>query len=160
MKTQMQRAVRLACLALALGCAPAAQAVRSGTTASGVPYVSGGVSQGERVELHARRDVYSLWVTTAALRTGAFLAEVRVVVRDSHRSVVLDDRLDGPWLFVDLPTGRYEVEASLGDESQKRTTTIHPGDHHQILFYFATGDEVSPEQEATFPGNPYDGKRK
>ena len=48
--------------------------------------------------------------------------------------------------MIDLPLGKYNIEAKLDGQSQQRQTTIHPGDHHQAIFYFGTtkGSKVSP----------------
>ena len=105
--------------------------------------------------LHARRDDYSLWLVTAAKRSGAHLADVRVKISDREGRTVFEGLLDGPWLFIDLEVGRYTIEASFDDETQKKTTTIHPGDHHQVFFYFDVPDEVSPERQTPFDRNPY-----
>lgn len=156
----LQRCARTAlALGLAAGAA-AALALQTGKTAQGFDYASGGVSHEELRALHDRREAYSLWVITAAAKSGAYLAAVRVTVRDSAQRVVFDGPLDGPWLFIDLPLGRYQVEAALNGKPQRRTTTIHPGDHHQLLFYFDTGDEVGEEYRAPFDRNPYGGPNK
>lgn len=148
-------------LALALSAAaPAALALQAGTTAQGLSFVSGGVSVEELSALHARRDAFSLWVITAASKSGSHLADVMVTIRDGGKREVFAGRLDGPWLFVDLPLGTYRVEATLGGQMQQRTTTIHRGDRHQLFFYFDTGDEVGAEYRAPFESNPYDGARK
>jgi hypothetical protein len=160
MGTRLRAATQALALTLALGCGAAAAAVKAGKTAQGLAYATGGVSHSELVELHGTRDNYSLWVTTAAMKSGAYLADVRIVVRDlARRTVVFDDQLEGPWLFVNLPLGRYEVEASLHGESHKRQTTIHAGDHHQVMIYFDTRDEVAPEYERPFANNPYEGAK-
>jgi hypothetical protein len=143
-----------------MGLAATAWSIQSGTTPQGRPYASGGASHEELTALHAKRESYSLWVITAALRTGAHLADVRVSVRDANKQLVFDGPLDGPWLFIDLPLGRYDIEASFNAEVQKRTMTIHRGDHHQAFFYFKTGDAVSPEHVAPFDRNPYDSNKK
>jgi hypothetical protein len=147
----------LACAAMAL--AAGAWPMQNGTTPQGLPYVSGGASHEELSALHGGRERYSLWVITAALRTGAHLADVRVSIRDAKKQLVFDGRLDGPWLFIDLPLGRYDIEASYNNETQKRATTIHRGDHHQAFFYFNTGDIVSPEHVPPFERNPYGGTK-
>lgn len=142
-----------------LGLAGSAQAVQEGKTAQGHAYVSGGVSESEQVYLHARRDAFSLWVVTAAKKTGAFLVDVRIRITDAQQRVVFDAPLDGPWLLIDLPLGRYEIEARLNGVSQRTATTIHPGDHHQAFFYFPVDADVSPERGQPLPGSPYDGKK-
>jgi hypothetical protein len=148
----------LACAAMAV--AAGAWPMHHGITPQGLPYVSGGVSHEELSELHGGRERYSLWVITAALRTGAHLADVRVSIRDEKKQIVFDGRLEGPWLFIDLPLGRYVIDASYNNETHQRATTIHRGDHHQAFFYFNTGDAVSTEQMPPFERNPYDGTKK
>jgi hypothetical protein len=143
---------------LLVGTAPT-WAMQSGKTPQGWPYVSGGVAQGGRRALHVKRDAYSLWLVTAASKSGAYLADVRVTIRDARRAVVFDRRLDGPWLFIDLPQGRYQLEATLGGDMQKGITTIHRGDHRQAFFYFDTGDELRPESPSPIAGNVYGGKQ-
>lgn len=140
---------------LVLPLAPA-QAVQSGRTEQGVSFVSGGVSHEELRELHAQRDRYSLWVVTAATKSGAHLADVALTIReDATRRVVFTGRMDGPWLFVALAPGRYEVEAALDDQVHRRRTSIQRGEHRQLFFYFDTADEVSPEERSPFERNPY-----
>jgi hypothetical protein len=144
---------------LAIGAA-AVPALQVGKTPDGANFVSGGVSHEELRVLHARRDAYSLWVITAASKSGSYLADVLLTIRDGQRRIVFNRRLDGPWLMIDLPLGRYQVEAALDGQAQQRTTTIHQGDHHQLFFYFDTADEVGAEHRAPFEGNPFDGTRK
>jgi hypothetical protein len=146
-------------LSLAAGSA-ATLATQTGKTPQGIDYISGGVSDEELAALHDRRDAYSLWVITAAAKSGAHLADVLVTVRDSGQRVVFNGRLDGPWLLIDLPLGRYQVEAALNGTSQQHVTTIHRGDHHQLFFYFDTGDQVSDEYRPPFDRTPYGGPNK
>ena len=166
MKTHpLIRALPLALLLLA-GLALPVAALQRGTSAAGVEYASGGVSHEEQLALHAERLNHSFWLTTAARRTGAHLAGVRVRIRETGSNrLVLEHVMDGPWLFAALPLGRYEVEAILHAEDlgrievQRGITTIHAGDHHQMLLYFSTSDEVG-EDTKPMPGNPYDGPKR
>lgn len=148
----LQRSVFALILAVMTG---AALAVTSGLTNQGRAHVSGGVSAEELVALHERREQFSLWLVTAAKRSGAHLADVQVRILDSERRVVFDAKLDGPWLFIDLANGRYSVEALFSGQTRRAQTTIHAGDHHQLFFYFDVADEVGPDQPAVFPRNPY-----
>ena len=146
-------------LTLALTAVSAA-AMQSGTTPQGAAYVSGGISHQDLRALHERRNEFNLWVVTAAAKSGAYLADVLVTIRDSKKQVVFNRRLEGPWLFINLPLGTYQVEAALDGKAQTRTTTIHRGDLHQAFFYFDTGDTVGEENSKPFENNPYDGKKK
>jgi hypothetical protein len=141
-------------------------ALQSGTSPTGVAYVSGGVGQDEQQSLQARRADYSFWLTTAVRGTGAHLSGVLVRIREAGSGLlVLDHRMDGPWLFAKLPVGRYEIEATLQDlrlgriEVERGTTTIHPGDRHQLLLYFNTGEAIGEREPGAVPPNPYGGDK-
>lgn len=151
-------------LALGVAALPAA-ALQRGTSATGVDYVSGGVGDDEQKLLQAQRRDYSLWLTTAVRGSGAHLAGVLVRIREAETGLlVLDHRMDGPWLFAKLPVGRYEIEAirqelALGRiEIERGSTTIHPNDRHQMLLYFDTGEAIGEREPGQRPPNPYDGE--
>ena len=131
----------------------AAQGAERGRSPTGVDWVSGGVAQDEQQALLAQRRDYSFWLITAVRRSGAHLSGVRVRIREADSGLlVLDTRMDGPWLFARLPLGRYEVEATRQDlqlgriEIERGTTTIHPNDHHQMLLYFDTGETMGESE--------------
>jgi hypothetical protein len=146
----MRFAPVLAALALASAVfAPVAMAMTTGQTARGGPFVSGGIGESEIVALDAQRDRYSLWVITAAKVSGAYLADVRVRITDEKKAVVLEHTMAGPWMLVDLPLGRFSVEASYGGQSFTRATTIHAGDRHQMVFHFDVAADVLPKTPET-----------
>jgi hypothetical protein len=134
-------------IALLLGqgfAADAASALQRGRTDEGIAWVTGGVGLDEAEQLRAERPAFSLWLVTAALKSGAYLSDVRVRIFEAGtRRVVLEQVLDGPWLFADLPVGRYEIEAihqpagRARIEIQRGSTQIHAGDKHQLVLYFA-----------------------
>ncbi len=148
-------ALVLLALVLAFALTSLAQSQTRGVNAQGRPFVSGGVGFEALQALHARRDAYSFWVVTAAKRSGAYLADVRIKINDAENRLVFDSALDGPWLFIDLALGRYSVEASFQGQTQRAVTTIHPGDHHQVLFYFDAPGEVDPDRDSPFNRNPF-----
>ena len=126
--------------------APCTNAMTSGQSPQGWAFVEGGVGQTETQDMESKRDKYSLWVMTAARTSGAHLADVEVTIVNDKGEPVFVQKLDGPWLMINLPLGRYEVRSRYGQETQARTTTIHPGDHHQIVFYFNVPAELMPKQ--------------
>jgi hypothetical protein len=145
---------------------PNAIAIQRGKTPAGFAFVSGGVSHGELRALHAERDKYSFWLTTAALGSGSHLAGVKVKVMDiGKKQWVLEHVMDGPWLFVALPLGRYEVVATFRaqgatqDETVRRVTTVHKGDRRQMVMYFDSPAELSPENVSPFKSSPYEAKK-
>lgn len=121
-----------------------ALALERGRTGDERPYVSGGIGQDEANVLQAERAGYSLWVTTAAKGSGAYLSDVQLTIVDARQRVVFDRALDGPWLMVDLAAGRYTVRAASGGEQHEAVTTVHAGDHHAMVFYFTVAADVPP----------------
>ncbi|HJV63220.1 MAG TPA: hypothetical protein VJ743_19890 [Albitalea sp.] len=126
----------------ALAFCASAGAFREGVTPQGRHFVSGGVADTELAALQARQHEFSLWIVTAARKSGAYLADAHVSIVDARQHVVFDAPLEGPWLMVDLPLGHYTIEARLDGQSQRRSTTIHAGDHHQAIFYFDVDADV------------------
>jgi len=158
--------LRLTVLAAALLAAVPALALQRGTSPTSVEFASGGVGEDEQKLLHAQRRDYSFWLTTAVRKSGAHLAGVMVRIREADSGLlVLEHRMDGPWLFAKLPVGRYEIEATRQDlalgriEVQRGTTTIHPNDRHQMLLYFETGEAIGEREPGARPPNPYEGDR-
>jgi hypothetical protein len=137
-------------LALAWSMQPAAAMLR-GTTDLGGLFVSGGVGTEEVATLSDEKKRYTLAILTAAKGSGAFLADVRIRISDEQSKLVLDTVMDGPWLLVDLPAGRYQIEASQNEASQnaraqKKAVAFSAGDHRQTVFYFDTHDQVEIER--------------
>ncbi|MEI8265979.1 MAG: hypothetical protein WCI59_09565 [Betaproteobacteria bacterium] len=134
-------------------------AIERGVSTTGVAYASGGVSHSELQDLHAGRQDYSFWLTTAALKSGAHLAGVSVSITPLRDTApVLDHTTGGPWLFAALPPGRYQVEASFQPSPDRPTlvrrglTTIHPGDHHQMVLYFDVGEDKAADHRPAVAG--------
>jgi hypothetical protein len=125
-------------------------------TAGGFLYSTGAVTAEELRKLAREKDKYSLWVTTAAKGSGAFLSDAKVKILDAHKqNVVLDTLIVGPWLMVDLPPGTYQVETSFGQQTLKRTARIDRGEHNQLVLYFDSPADVSPDWVSPFKKSPY-----
>lgn len=119
-------------------------ALAQGQSVQGRSFLEGGVARSEIDKMDAEKGKYSLWVITAARVSGAYLADVHITITDAKGTQVFDRNLQGPWLLIDLPLGRYEVRGQVGRETSSRVTTIHAGDHHQMVLYFDVQGEVLP----------------
>ena len=111
--------------------------------------ISGGIGESERDALQKYQETQSFWLITAAKKTGEFLSDIKVRILDkpSHKEVI-SCVMNGPWLFVNLPIGQYEVEAIYVDKVSgkeqkiKKRTRIHSQDHHQMLMYFDVNERA------------------
>ncbi len=126
-------------------CAAPAAAITEGRTAQDRPFVSGGVSSEEFVELNAKRPFFTLSVLTAARGSGAHLASVRVRIVNAKGDLVLETEMDGPYLLAELASGNYQIEARYGDEVQKRAASVREGARRDIVLYFKSDAEISPD---------------
>ena len=133
-----------------------------GQTEAGLAYLSGGTTVEDRVTMYAERARFSLWVATVAKGSGAYLSDARLrIVNLNDKGVAFDRTMDGPWFFLALPAGRYEITATVppdgADAAQTLATRIsipHSGQRQAVL-RFVSSATVSAEMESPFKGNPF-----
>ena len=135
--------VRLgAAIVLALGLAANADAQLSLQSAEGIRYASGGIGEGERDELVLVLPDYNLKLVAAAQKTGAFLADVKLIALDARGTKVLETTLDGPWFIGRFPPGRYELELAYGGATQKRMVAI-PAQGRRVEYVYWTNPSAT-----------------
>jgi hypothetical protein len=88
------------------------------TISGNIHYFSAGIGQ---VEREATYPPFPLkLVFTAGGKP--FVTGVEIVLRHSTGATVLRvprEQVTGPWLFIDVPDGAYDVAATLGDQTQQ-----------------------------------------
>lgn len=140
------------------GATPSAYVVKDRTEA-GVEFLSGGITVGDRVAMQAQRQQYSLWVTTVAKGSGAYLTNAQLrIVNLQGRRVVLDRMADGPWFMLALPSGQYEISATLQDDDAAapqtltQRVTVSKNGTRQVVLRFNSLAKVSPEMPRSSSG--------
>ena len=128
-------------------------------TAAGQALLSGGNSIEGRASMHLERDNYSLWVVTVAKPSGAYLADAKLrVVSVKDKTMVLERKMEGPWLFVSLPEGQYDVSATfLADGADKEQTintrvSVPKTGQRQAVLRFDSKATVSPDMHSATDG--------
>jgi len=124
--TKKLRVVPLAGVPLALLLAQplplSARSISSGIdtekTPSGTAFMSGGIGREEREQMLKMAQGYNLKLAFAD-RHGEYLSDVKVTVADEHGKQILSTTSAGPWLYVDLPQGKYDVKASYGNRTEE-----------------------------------------
>ena len=127
-----KRAALLASLivvSMSIGAAPVVaradvEGIVSGKTANNVEYMSGGVGIDERQQMQMKAKDYDLKLSFAD-RRGEFISDVKVIIDDRHGKELVNLTTAGPWLFVELPTGNYQLKATFaaphrGDQEYSR----------------------------------------
>ncbi|MEW6706435.1 MAG: hypothetical protein AB1430_16430 [Pseudomonadota bacterium] len=159
-------AIRIALASISLLLLPCfAHALQRGELEGGIPFATGGIGREEVQALHAERKRYTLWVATLAKGSGAYLSDARLrITRLDAQAPVLQATLDGPWFFAALPPGRYRVSASWGSDAIAVAQTletqvqVRAGHLRQAVFRFVAEEEVRPERDSEFGGNPFGGQ--
>lgn len=97
-------------------------------------YACGGIGSDESTAMRAAMKDHPLALLFA--RTdGAYLADVAVTIRQTDGGTALALRASGPVCLIDLPAGRYTVEAAL-DGAQKRQEVTVGGGAKTVDFRF------------------------
>lgn len=150
---QRARAIgdRNASVARAGGPPPSVELLRAKTD-DGYAYLSGGVTVSDRRTMRDERNDYTLWVATVAKPSGAFLSDAQLSITKAGAKQPLFERImDGPWLMLALPPGRYEVKAVLpGEGTQpdrvaKEVVSIGKQGLRQAVLRFPSTVEVAPD---------------
>lgn len=144
---------------------PSVDIVR-GKTEAGYAFVSGGISLDQRNTMQAERAAYSLWVATVAKPSGAYLVDVdlRIVRVGGNKAVVLQRKMEGPWLLLALPEGSYEVTGSFKEhpadaaeqpQTLKTRVNIAKKGQRQAVLRFASAATVDSEAPGAGQSNPF-----
>ena len=129
----------LACLATAAAlavAAPASQVLTTGRTPAGVDFIVGGIGADELARMTAESPAHSLSIRLATRITGAYLADVVVQITDSAGQRVFKGRLDGPWLLISLPPGRYSITAVNDGEVERAEVVVPAHGHRSVIMRF------------------------
>lgn len=147
----------------ALGCAPAvsgysdpyspvvsAPTVRASNdqapperTQGPIAYVVGGIGADEAEAMRQAEASYPLTLELAAPgggRTHGYIADARVQIHDTHGQALLSTRVDGPLIFIRLPSGSYAVEVDWNGAVKRRMVALTPGKRQHIVFEFPRED--------------------
>ncbi|MDM0002535.1 carboxypeptidase-like regulatory domain-containing protein [Variovorax sp. J22P240] len=89
-------------------------------------YVCGGVGSDESVAMRAAMKDHPLSLLFARA-SGAYLADVAVTVKNASGATALSLVSNGPICHVDLPPGRYTVEAASEGVTKSQVVTLGGG---------------------------------
>ena len=92
-------------------------------TAGAVSYVSGGVGTDSIDRLNSLAGDFNLKLVFA-LKSGAYVSDVRVAITDAAGKTLLDTTSEGPWFLTRLPVGKYQIVATFAGNAEKRTIAV------------------------------------
>jgi len=103
---------------------------------AGVSYVSGGVGEESRTSLQSQAAQFNVQVVFA-LKSGEYLADVDVAVRDASGRTLFSTVTDGPWLYARLAPGSYEISATVDGRQLTQKFTVPSQGLRQLVFRWA-----------------------
>jgi len=112
----------------------------------GIEYMSGGIGSDEArlMETVAPRWPATFEFAIKDHKGAEFASDVRVTVRDSHGTVLLDNvESAGPFMVARLDPGTYEVEARLRGNTLKQTLQLKPGTPARVAFLWPAGTDMA-----------------
>jgi len=107
-------------------------------TKQGYGYLSGGVGVEERHLMRQQAHLYDLELSFAD-RSGNYLSDVKVVIDDEHGKQIIDTVTNGPWLYVDLPTGKYNIEATFDGQTEQINGLVVSNEHPAVRLLHWSG---------------------
>jgi hypothetical protein len=98
----------------------------------GIAFLSGGVGERERGIFKEMGKGYSLKLIFSN-RKGEYLSDVIIKVFDQKDKNILTTGSNGPWLFIDLPSGIYHLEASSKADRKRLTQVKIDKDRQKVV---------------------------
>lgn len=106
---------------------PPANGVNGGEgNAQGVSILSGGIGSDDQEEMRRSAKSFNVHVLFAT-RQGAYLADIPFTVTDQKGKQVAAAVSEGPWLYLKLPPGTYQITANRHGASQSRQVKVASG---------------------------------
>jgi hypothetical protein len=87
------------------------------------PVLIGGVGDENREAMMQAYKDYNLHLAFAE-KTGEFVADVPVTIKDAHGHEVWSGSSEGPMLFAKVPPGRYTVTAEYDGRRQQKSVQV------------------------------------
>ena len=133
------RTTMFAAMTSPLSAAPVQQTMGS------VTVLHGGVGEEDRALMEQKAGEQNLRLTFARKGSGAYLSDVRVVIRDRAGAVVVDTVASGPWLYARLPAGEYVVAATEQGTTLTQSIAILGAAKRDWVFRFDAPAQGAPE---------------
>ena len=111
------------------------------TTKQGYAFMSGGVGIDERNQMMKKARLYDLELSFAD-QSGKYLSDVQVVINDERGHEIVNTTTNGPWFYMNLPTGKYDVKATVDNQTREINGLKISKDHAEVrLLHWNVADQ-------------------
>jgi hypothetical protein len=111
-------------------------------------YISGGIGDEELASIRADAGLFSLRLLFAEEGTGAYKAEVTVIIESPDGQPVLKVNSAGPLLYTNLPAGRYKITARSNGQLLVREVSVAKHKAIDVTFHFRKSKNDSDEGDS------------
>lgn len=105
------------------------------TTATGIPFVSGGVGDDSMAQLIAQEKAFDLKLFLVG-QSGSYLSDIRITITDASGKGVLLTTSEGPVLLANLPAGTYNIKAQKNGQTLEQKISVTPDKLQTTYFRF------------------------
>ena len=141
----MLRPTKITVAILALCAAPLAAAQPESAlpevhSVAGVKYLDGGIGKDESDAMLRESKNYPLSLVFSGGKGNNYVAEIGIRVRDAAGNTVLQTRSEGPIMLIDLPAGKYIVDADYRDKLLTRRIELSAQRSQRVDFHWPSAD--------------------
>lgn len=105
--------------------------IARGKTKQGYRFMSGGIGTGERQAMQEMAKGYNLKLSFAE-KSGQYLSGVELVIEDEKGEEIVRSAVDGPWFYIQLPPGKYNIRATVEGRT-KRIRALDVPEKRRVL---------------------------
>jgi len=113
---------------------PAAQSVAN------VKYIQGGIGKDESTAMLREASRYPLSLVFSGGSNNHYVGDVDIRVRDSGGKTVLQTNAEGPIVLLDLPAGKYVIDAEYRDKTQTQRIELSGKRSTRLDFHWKDAD--------------------
>jgi hypothetical protein len=119
-----------------------------------VGYVTGGVGQAEAKRFEQQEGSHRLAIELLerAGNSNEFTADAMVKIADRQGHTMLYAKADGPFMLVDLPPGRYSIQATLNKHTLKKSSVVVAQDKTAHATFEFRGNHAHPVHVSMLEG--------
>jgi hypothetical protein len=103
-------------------------------TSNEIQFIEGGVGQSESdaIKAAAKRWPLFLEFSQANGNKSEWISSVVLVVKDSNGIQLLSHQVDGPFILLDLKSGKYSIESTYGTQKLVNNFYVVNGQHKKM----------------------------
>jgi hypothetical protein len=107
-------------------------------TVENITYITGGIGICEASMMRSLAGDYALDVIfiQKLSKQEEFLADVKVQIKDRYRHLLLDISTEGPYLFVELPQGKYLIVAEYNSDIKQQWVHVGSVKGRKVVFWW------------------------